>query len=105
MGELTAEHYIKTTKVENRPTHLTLPCKALKLAILQSEIAILDNPVARWHLSNVLLEMDEKSLLMPAKANRDRNKKIDFVSATAMALERSADAKNRIFNGKIWGIE
>jgi phage terminase large subunit-like protein len=92
MADFTQRRVMATQELPQHAGFLSAPCKEFKMAFLKSEFAHLDNPVARWHLSNVELESDERtSGMVPRKANDDAHKKIDFVSGIINAWYLSND--------------
>lgn len=108
MASLTAEHIAQTTEVPQNASFLTVPSKEFKDAVLSQSFAHLDNPVARWMMLSVSMEIDERtSSMMPRKANQDANKKIDFVQATVTSWQRAIADENRVstWNGQIKYLE
>jgi phage terminase large subunit-like protein len=93
MAELIG-HGFRCTEVPQTTTHLTEASKWLKNAVLKGEVATLNNPVLKWNLSCVELEVDERnSLMKPAKAGGDTRRKIDGVQATVTAIARWLELK------------
>lgn len=96
MGDLLQRRVLSTKEIPQHAGFLTAPSKEFKMAVLKGDIATLDNPVLRWHLSNSDLSMDARTGgMMPRKANDDPHKKIDSVSAAVNAwyLWRDPDFK------------
>jgi len=64
--------------------------KATESALLQRQVKHLDNPVLRWCMANVRMDMDAAGNIKPAK-NKSVDR-IDGVVAMIMALGRASQA-------------
>jgi phage terminase large subunit-like protein len=63
--------------------HLTIPCKALEIDILNYVNQHNNNPIQRWMFSNTILKIDHNDNQKP---NKEKSKnKIDGVVAEVMA--------------------
>ena len=92
MADFMQRRVMATQELPQHAGFLSAPCKEIKMAVLKGEFAHLDNPVARWHMSNVELISDERTNgMVPRKANDDPHKKIDYVSSVINAWHLSND--------------
>jgi phage terminase large subunit-like protein len=95
MGELINLGF-KCVEVPQTSLHLTESSKFLKNSVLKGELCHLNNPVFKWNLANVELEVDERnSLMKPVKAGGDTRRKIDGVQAAVTALARWMDPEGK----------
>jgi phage terminase large subunit-like protein len=106
MASLTQRRILATQELPQHAGFLSAPSKEFKMAVLKGDVATLDNPVLRWHLSNVELESDARTGgMVPCKANNDPHKKIDGVSASINAWALMNDPKFKpMITPKIYGI-
>jgi phage terminase large subunit-like protein len=89
--EIAESNIVEVKEVPQKMSVLTVPCKELKKAIWNGTFWHLNNPVARVHFGNVLLEEGEKfGDMIPRKLSP--NEKIDTVSATCTAWARYLEA-------------
>jgi len=59
---------------------LSIPLQTLEAHLKENIICYQDNPVTKWMLSNVELQEDRNGNLMPVKASKKRERKIDGVA-------------------------
>lgn len=77
-GEVTA------VKVNQSPTRLNEPCKALDATLSRRQLAHGNNPVLRWHADNVEAEFTPDGYMKPSK--RHSADKIDGIAALVNAF-------------------
>jgi len=64
-------------RVPQRREVLSSPMNLLEADLRSNTVVYNDNPIDRWNLSNIALDMDKRGLIMPVKVQGKREKRID----------------------------
>ena len=87
MSAFAEDHSLECVETAQNSTTLTPLAVAFKTAVLTGKIWILDNPVIKWMLGNVILERAGRfDSIVPDKPNK--HSKIDAVQAALCAWDR-----------------
>jgi phage terminase large subunit-like protein len=83
-------------EVNQTMAHLSSASKALERLVLSQQLHHDGHPIARWCISNAVVDIDSNGNIKPSK--RRSTERIDFVSALVTALTRALVATGSVYD-------